>query len=107
LLSADRAQDIAWLGNVGEINLGLDFVGINPAGTRSPPSSLGFTVSLEVGPDLGCLMLFQRTGMGLLLGDPDFHKHVEDRLALDFQLSRQIVDSNLAHPPFLSSARSR
>jgi hypothetical protein len=36
--------------------------------------------------------------MGLLLGDPDFQQHVENRLALDFQLSGQIVDSNLAHP---------
>jgi hypothetical protein len=36
--------------------------------------------------------------MGLLLGDPDFKQHIENRLALDFQFSGQIVDSNLAHP---------
>jgi len=36
--------------------------------------------------------------MGLLLGDSDFGKNVENRLAFDFQFSGQIVDSNLAHP---------
>jgi hypothetical protein len=48
-----------------------------------------------------CLVLFQRTGMGLFLGDSDFRKHIENGLALDFQLSCQIVDSNLTHPLFV------
>src|ERR1700691_4547643 len=43
-------------------------------------------------------VIFNGTGMGLLLGDPDFKQHVENRLALDFQFSGQIVNSNLAHP---------
>jgi len=47
-------------------------------------------------------VLFQRTGMRLLLGHPDQWQHVEDGLALDFQLSGEIVDSNLAHPAFLA-----
>jgi glyoxylase-like metal-dependent hydrolase (beta-lactamase superfamily II) len=38
--------------------------------------------------------------MALLLGDSDFGKHIENGLTFDFQLSCQIVDSNLAHPPF-------
>jgi hypothetical protein len=49
-------------------------------------------------PNLNGFVIFNGTGMGLLLGDPDFSKHVEDRLALDFQFPGQIVDSNLAHP---------
>jgi hypothetical protein len=32
-------------------------------------------------------MLFQRTGMRLLLGHPNFGQYVEDSFALDFQLS--------------------
>jgi hypothetical protein len=107
LLGPNGAQNVARLGNVREIDLGLDFVGINSTGARSPASSLRFTTDLKVGPHLHRFVLFKGTGMGLLLGDPDFGKHIEDRLALDFQLSGQVVDSNLAHPPFLSSARSR
>jgi hypothetical protein len=45
--------------------------------------------------------------MRLLFRDADFRQRVKNRLALDFQLSGQIVDSNLAHPPFLVSARFR
>jgi hypothetical protein len=39
--------------------------------------------------------------MGFLFSDTNFRQNVKDGLALDFQLSRQIVDSNLTHPPFL------
>ena len=41
------------------------------------------------------------TGVRFLFGHSDERKHVENRFALDFQLSREIVDSNLAHPAFL------
>jgi hypothetical protein len=101
LLRPDGAQNVAGLGNVREVDLGLDFVGINSAAAHRPARWLRLAVGLEMGPHLGRFVLFQRTGMGLLLGDPDFCKHVEDRLTLDFQLSGQVVDSNLAHPPFL------
>jgi hypothetical protein len=33
--------------------------------------------------------------------DSSFYQYVENRFALDFQLSRQIVDSNLTHPPLV------
>jgi hypothetical protein len=45
--------------------------------------------------------------VGLLFRDPGLRQHVEDRLALDFKLSGEIVDSNLAHPAFLCSALGR
>ena len=48
-------------------------------------------------------MVFQRTGVRLLLGDAYFRKYIEDRFAFYFQLPGQIVDSNLTHPLFLSS----
>jgi len=38
--------------------------------------------------------------MGLLLGDADFRQYIENGLALDFQFSGEIVDSNFAHPCF-------
>jgi hypothetical protein len=49
-------------------------------------------------------MVFERTGMRFLLGDADFFQDIENRLALDFQLSGQVVNSNLTHPPLVSSA---
>ena len=45
--------------------------------------------------------------MSLLLGDSDFRKYIENSFTLNFQLPCQIVDSNLAHPLFLSSTLSR
>ena len=42
---------------------------------------------------------FERTGVSLLLSDTNLRQDVKDRLALDFQFSRQIVNSNLTHPP--------
>jgi len=44
--------------------------------------------------------IFERTGMGLLLGDANHGQHIENGLALNFQFSREIVDSNFAHPCF-------
>jgi hypothetical protein len=38
-----------------------------------------------------------RAGMALLFLDPERRQIVEHRLALDFQLSRQIVDPDLIH----------
>ena len=45
--------------------------------------------------------------MRFLFCDSDLWKYIENCLALDFQFSSQIVDSNLGHPPFISSGLSR
>ena len=103
LLPNDCFQHIAGLGNVREINLCLDAFGLRPAGAGSLAASRAISRSAKVGADLLRLVLFQRAGMRLLLGDADFGQHIENRLALDFQFSRQIVDSNLTHPPLCSS----
>jgi hypothetical protein len=42
-------------------------------------------------------VVFQRTGMRLLLGNADLGQDVKNGLALDLQLTGQIIDSNL-HP---------
>src|SRR5580704_6333986 len=60
----------------------------------------------ETRPDFVSLKIFHRAGMRLFLSDADLDQHVENRLALDFQFPGQIVDSNLAHPPFPCSHRS-
>src|SRR4029077_15587850 len=85
---------------MGEVNLGLDFIAVGPSRSGGPAGTLCRAGSAEAGTHFIRFMVFERTGMALLLGDSDFRKHIENGLALDFQLSCQIVDSNLAHPPF-------
>jgi hypothetical protein len=63
--------------------------------------------SAEMGANFLGFVVFERTGMRLLLGDTDFGQHIENRFAFDFQLPGQIIDSNLTHPPLCSSALSR
>ena len=100
LLADDGFQNVAGLGNIGEIDLGLDLIGVGAARPGRPAGSLRCAGGAEVGADFLRFVVFERTGMGLLLGDSDFRKYVENRFAFDFQLPGQIVDSNLAHPPF-------
>jgi hypothetical protein len=45
-------------------------------------------------------MLFQGTGVRLLLGHSNQRQRVENGFTLDFQFSGKIVDSNLTHPAF-------
>jgi hypothetical protein len=61
----------------------------------------------QIGSQLLRFMLFHGTGVRLLLSDAYFGKCVENRFAFNFQLPGQIVNSNLAHPLFLSSGLSR
>jgi hypothetical protein len=107
LLFPDGIQNVARAGNMGKIDLGLDFVALGAAGTRRLRRARRFTrTCAEMRPHFDGFVIFNGTGMGLLFGDPDFKQHVENRLALDFQFSGQIVDSNLAHPPrFLRTIR--
>jgi hypothetical protein len=98
----ERLQHISRLGDVGQVDLGLDFVAFRAAGTRSARRS-GLRFGVEVSPHLFRFMVFQGAGMGLLFRDSDLWKYVENGFAFDFQLPGQIVDSNLAHPPFRSS----
>jgi hypothetical protein len=91
---------------VGQVDLRLYAVGI---GTRSAVGFRALTIAraLQSGADFLRFIVLKRTGMRFLLGDPDFGQHVENRFALDFQLSCQIVNSNLTHPPLCPSGLSR
>jgi hypothetical protein len=58
----------------------------------------------DVDPYLLRFVLFQRTGVRLLFSHSYQRKCIEDGFALNFQLPGKIVDSNLTHPAFRSSA---
>jgi hypothetical protein len=106
-LLADGIQNVPWPGDIGEIDLGLNLIAISAAGARVLGGGLRFAAAAQVNAHFLRLVLFHGTGVRLLLSDADFRKCVENGFAFDFQLPGQIVNSNLAHPPFLSSGLSR
>ena len=107
LLLTNGIQNVAGPGNIGKIDLGFDLIHFNAAGARVPGRGLRFALSAQVGAHLLRFVLFHGTGVRFLLSNAYFRKCVENRFAFDFQLPGQIVNSNLAHPPFLSSGLSR
>jgi hypothetical protein len=107
LLADNGFQDISRFGDVREVDLGLNFVAIRTYRTRRFTRRGRFTAAVEVGPHFVSFVVFQGTRMGLFLGDSNLWKYIKNGLALDFQFSGQIVDSNLAHPPSFSSELSR
>jgi len=102
-LLGDQLEHIAGLGDVRQVNLGLDLIGF-AAGTRLGGRGLGFCSGAEMSADLLSFVFLDRTRMRLLLGNSDFSQYVKDGLALDLEFPGQIVDSNLTHPPFLGPA---
>jgi hypothetical protein len=48
------------------------------------------------------LVAFNRTGVRFARRYTKFWKNVENRARLYFQLFREIVDTNLAHPPLFN-----
>jgi hypothetical protein len=101
-LLVNRLQHVTRLGNMREVELGLDLVDAKPSGPRLLPSGRR-PVRGKVLPHLLRFVRFDGTGMGLLLADANRGQEIENLLALDFQLPGQIVDSNLRlHPPCIS-----
>jgi hypothetical protein len=86
---------------VGEVNLGFDFFFAAQWARGLGRMRRRFGQAAEMTPHLFRFVLFERTGVRLLFGHSGKRQHVENGLALDFQLSGEIVDSNLAHPAFL------
>jgi hypothetical protein len=59
-----------------------------------------FTQDMEMFPNLVGKLVVKRTGMGLPL-NPEYGKIIQDEVTLDLQLTRQNVDSYVAHSVFL------
>ena len=106
LLLVNKLQHVAGLGDVRQVNLGLDLVRFSARCATGLGRGLSFGGSLKVGAHFFSLMILNGTGVSLLLRYTDQSQHIENGLAFDFELSCQIVDSNLTHPPSCSSAMS-
>jgi hypothetical protein len=78
-------QHVTGTRDVRQINLGFDLVAVTHRGTPRVRGLLRFTMAAEMCPHLFGFVLFNRTGMGFLLGDADNGEYVQDRFALDFQ----------------------
>ena len=96
LLGQNGLHHVAGLGDMGEINLGCDGL----RSTRRPGTAVApLAPVLEVRADLFSLVIFDRTRVSFALTQAEFPEHVKNLTALDFHLTREIVNSNLAHPP--------
>jgi hypothetical protein len=98
-LGQNRLHHIAGFGDVREVDFGCNT--LLAAGTwrsgRSRAPSL-----LKVRTNLFGFICFERTGVGFTSGYADFRKNVQNRARLNFQLFREIVNTNLTHPPLFN-----
>ena len=86
LLADNRFQHIPGLGDMRQIYLGFDAVGIRTRGARGLRRTCSFAGSSEMDADFLRLMVFKRAGMRLLLGDAHFRQCIENGFTFDFQL---------------------
>jgi hypothetical protein len=96
LVGQNSLQNVAGLGDMGEINLGCN--GLRGARGRGAVAARPRS-TLKMRAHLLRLVVFQRTGVGLAAGQAEFRQYVKNLPALDFHLAREIVDPNLTHPP--------
>lgn len=99
LLLGDGAQDVARSRDMRQVDLGLDLV-FAVSETRRWPGRTRRRIgtAAKMFPYQVRFVIFQRTGVRFLLSDAHRGQCVKNFLALDFQLTGQIVNSNLTHP---------
>ena len=103
LLIKNGLQHVSRLGDMRQVNFGFDFVRASMRSTSRLRRVMPVPRAFEVHTNFFRFVLFERTGMCLLLGDTNFGQYIENSFAFDFQFPSQIVDSNLTHPPLCSS----
>lgn len=98
-------QHISGLGDVREIDLGDD--GLRGARRRCIRMRSRLRGMRKVSANLHRLVQLERTGVGFALANAEFRKNIENRARLDFKLFREIVNTNLAHPPLFESCAAK
>jgi hypothetical protein len=97
LVGQDGLHYIAGLGDVREVDFWSD--ALRGTRTRGAGMAAGPRSMRNVRADLLRFKLLQRTGVGLAAGQAEFRQYIKNLPTLDFHLAREIVDSNLTHPP--------
>jgi len=98
LLLRDGAQHISGPRNMREVDFGLDLVFAASSARSLGRTRRRFRAAAKMLSHQFGFVIFQRTGVRFLLRDAHRGQHVKNFLALDLQLTGQIVDSNLTHP---------
>src|ERR1035438_5869347 len=99
LLLRDGPQHVSGARNMREVDLGLDFFFAMSGTRRRPCRTRGrIGTAAEMLAHQIRFVVFQGTGVRFLLRDAYRGEGVKNFLALDFQLTGQIVNSNLTHP---------
>jgi hypothetical protein len=103
LLGLNCLQSITGFRNMREIELRDNLICGMTSG-RGCASMLGLMALLNQPlAHFICFIPLERAGVCFAPSDAEFRKNVENRARLDFKLFREIVDSNLAHPPLFAS----
>ncbi len=106
LFGQDGLHHVAGLGDVRQIDLGDD--GWLAVARRRSAGMRGMARFLDkMRTHLFCFLRLQRAGVRLASSHAKFRKNVENRARLNFQLFREIVDTNLTHPPLFNSCRQK
>jgi hypothetical protein len=96
LFRKNGLHHVAGLRYVGKIDLRSD--SLRSARLRSRIATRPRSV-IKACTDLFRLIFFKRAGVGLACAQAELRQHIKNLAALYFQLAREIVNSNLAHPP--------
>jgi hypothetical protein len=102
LLGQNGLHHVAGLGDVRQIDFGNDGWRAM-AGRRSCAMRRRSRVLRKMRTNLFGFVAFKRAGVRFARFYTQFRKNVENRARLYFQLFREIVDTNLAHPPLFNS----
>jgi hypothetical protein len=100
LLSQNCLKRVTGLGDVGQVDLRLQT--LRRARLRACAAGCA-TVALKLPAHLLGLVVFNRAGVSFALTQAEVSQDIKNLLALDFHLAREIVDSNLAHPPLFET----
>jgi hypothetical protein len=100
LFGQHSLQHITGFGDVREIDFGCD--ALLGTGTLAARMGRGARAVLKVRAHLVGLVVLQRTGVSLAGGQAELCQYVKNLPTLDFHLAREIVDTNLTHPPLFN-----
>jgi hypothetical protein len=106
LFGQESLHHIAGLGDVRKIDLRDDGFRAVAGGRRACMRGVP-RFPRKVRTNLLSLIQLQRTGVRLASRNAELRKNVENRPRLYFQLFREIVDTNLTHPPLFNVCRQK
>jgi hypothetical protein len=96
-LGQNGLQHISGLGDVRQVDFWSD--GLRCAARRAAAMPCCLRSALKLRTNLVGFVTLKAAGVGLACAQAEFCQYVKNLSALDFHLAREIVDTNLTHPP--------